>query len=171
VELTADTPNVSIFYRTKLSFARMTAVGAIELRRDSSATVVTWRDELSVGSNPVWKWLARAMDGLRQRNVTRGLAALKHVAEHGAQPAPAPTAQRQPLDSGVIALFPAVAIAVAFVVNGYSEMHAGVGCDGGTCAVALIMGVVKGVGTLILGFPTLWLLIAGARRAVRHLRS
>ena len=77
----------------------------------------------------------------------------------------------QPFPSSLIALFLAIAAALAFVVDGYREWHAGRGCDGGTCTIAFILGLVKGAGALLLGFPSLWLVIAGARRAARRLRG
>jgi hypothetical protein len=95
---------------------------------------------------------------------------LKHIPEHGDRAVTKPTANGQALGSGVIALFLSVLAALAFVVNGYLEMHAGRGCDGGTCTVAFMLGLVQGAAALILGFPSLWLLIAGVRRAVRRQR-
>jgi hypothetical protein len=59
----------------------MSAVGKIELKQGQSGTVVSWNDELLIGSNPAWRWLAFAMDGWREKNVNRGLAALKLLSE------------------------------------------------------------------------------------------
>jgi hypothetical protein len=79
--LTACARDVEVSYRTTLSLGGMSALGKIELKSVHPATVVSWSDELSVGANPAWRWLALAMDGLRERNVQQGLAALKRVAE------------------------------------------------------------------------------------------
>ena len=82
--LTACAPELEVAYRTTLSLGGMSGLGKLELRSVHPATVVSWSDELSVGANPAWRWLALAMDGLRERNVKQGLAALKRVAEqHG----------------------------------------------------------------------------------------
>jgi hypothetical protein len=81
LELTHCAPGVAVSYRTTMSLGGMSAVGKIELKHGPPGTVVSWQDELLVGSNPAWKWLAFAMDGLREKNVNRGLAALKRLSE------------------------------------------------------------------------------------------
>lgn len=84
LELTDCAPGERVSYRTTLSLGGMSALGKITLERKPSGVLVSWRDELSVGSNPVWRWLALAMDGLRKRNIRQGLDALKCVAEQPA---------------------------------------------------------------------------------------
>ena len=83
LELTDCAPGVGVSYRTTVSLGGMSAVGRMDVQRDASAVVVSWSDELSVGKNPLWRWLAFAMDGVRKRNVAQGLAALKRVSEDG----------------------------------------------------------------------------------------
>jgi hypothetical protein len=74
------------------------------------------------------------------------------------------------LPSGLIAFMIAVLAAVAFVVNGYYAMRREPTCDGGTCVVAFYVGMAQAVAALVVGFPTLWLLISVGRRLVRRLR-
>ena len=81
VECAAD---FGLSYRTQMSLAGMSASGNIEWKRDPAATLVAWRDALDAGSNPLWRWLALALDGLRHNNVKRGLAALKRECEQRA---------------------------------------------------------------------------------------
>jgi hypothetical protein len=84
LELTDCAPGLRVSYGTTMSLGGMSAVGRIDLQRRESAVVVSWSDELSVGTNPLWRWLAFAMDGLRKKNVAQGLAALKRASEgHG----------------------------------------------------------------------------------------
>jgi len=68
-------------YRTTMALGGLVATGSIVLRLEDAGTVVTWTDELSVGANPLWRWLAVAMDSMRQKNLERGLAELKRVSE------------------------------------------------------------------------------------------
>lgn len=81
VTLTQCIPLQRLEYETTMALGGMVARGTIDVRRESSATVVTWTDELSVGPNPMLKWLALAMDGFRKKNANQGLAELKRVAE------------------------------------------------------------------------------------------
>jgi len=82
IELTACAAGLGISYRTTMSLGGMSAAGRISLKRDHATVVVSWRDELSVGPNPAWRWLVFALDGLREKNVNQGLAALKRVSEN-----------------------------------------------------------------------------------------
>ena len=78
---------VALLISTATGLIAGITLGKIELKRGGADTVVAWSDELSVGANPVWRWLAFAMDGIRTSNVNKGLAALKQVAEHDRAPA------------------------------------------------------------------------------------
>jgi hypothetical protein len=77
----------------------------------------------------------------------------------------------RPFPSGVIAFTLAVLAAVGFVVEGYLVIRGGggrQGCDGGTCVVALYLGILKGVVALVVGFPLLWVLISVVSRLFRR---
>jgi hypothetical protein len=84
ITLTECVPLHSLSYQTTLGLGGMVAAGTIDLRREDSRTIVGWKDELSVGSNPIWRWLALAMDTIRRNNINQGLAALKQVSEGAA---------------------------------------------------------------------------------------
>jgi hypothetical protein len=58
-----------------------------------------------------------------------------------------------------LAFLLATIVAGGFVVNGYAEMSSG-GCDGGTCLVALVVGVVRGCIAWVITFPAVWLVSA-----------
>ena len=48
----------------------------------------------------------------------------------------------------------AALVAGGFVAQGYYQMnHPDGGCDGGTCVVAFLLGIVKGIAALVLGVP------------------
>jgi hypothetical protein len=81
VTLTECLPLHRLSYQTTMALGGMIAAGTFDIRREDLRTVVTWRDELSVGLNPIWRWLALAMDSFRLNNVNEGLAALKQVSE------------------------------------------------------------------------------------------
>jgi hypothetical protein len=58
-----------------------------------------------------------------------------------------------------LAFLIATIVAAGFIVHGYSEMHSG-GCDGGTCVIALVVGVVRGSVAWVITFPVVWIVAA-----------
>ena len=58
-----------------------TATGALTLQPEGAATRVTWSVDGDMGSNPVLRWLALAMDSLVGKDFDAGLANLKALAE------------------------------------------------------------------------------------------
>ena len=66
---------------------------------------------------------------------------------------------RTPAPVGRIAFFSSLVVALVCVAWGYSEMNGG-GCDGGTCLVGLVIGIVCGGAVMLVAFPVLWMILA-----------
>jgi len=81
--LTAVEPERSVDYDMQMGFAGITAHGRLELADDGGATAVTWTDEIQVGGNPLLRWMAWAMEGMRRKNLDQGLSAIESAAEAG----------------------------------------------------------------------------------------
>lgn len=81
LRLTDCVPPRRLAYESRLDLGGMFAQGSFDLKPAPAGTVVTWQDELTVGKNPLLRWLAFALDGMRQRQLAQGLAALKRVSE------------------------------------------------------------------------------------------
>jgi len=75
---------------------------------------------------------------------------------------------RAGVPSVLIALLVASLAAAAFVIHGYLEWRHAPTCDGGTCGVAFLQGIVFGAGAWVIGFPLTWILTASIRRLVRR---
>lgn len=75
-------PAHGVGYETKMDMGGMRGVGDLLLVSSEAGTRITWSDELQLGRNPFWRWMGLAMDGMRAKNLMRGLERLKDEAEH-----------------------------------------------------------------------------------------
>jgi hypothetical protein len=73
----------------------------------------------------------------------------------------APLRRRFP--PGLVAFVLATIVGAMFALHGYAGMRAG-GCDGGTCLIAFVMGLVHGGIAWMVVFPVAWVLLARLRR-------
>lgn len=78
---TAAEPHRRVAYELYFPEFGTTSAGEFSLVPEGSGTRVTWVMNGNMGSNPVFRWLALAMDDMVGKDFEAGLANLKAVAE------------------------------------------------------------------------------------------
>jgi hypothetical protein len=80
-EITKADPSGGVEFDLKMKRSRFVMKGKIAFEKAEGGTKVTWTDSGSVGSNPIYHYMAAMLDTMMGKSFERSLAALKAKAE------------------------------------------------------------------------------------------